>query len=182
MMRSKGTPVLNVPNILSFIRLLLVGVFYFVFSIPDHMAALAIFLVAGATDLLDGYIARKYNLITDLGKLLDPLADKLLLIVALFCLWGAGKVPLIFPVLAAVKELLMVVGGAFLLTKEHKVVYSKTIGKIAAAVFFLGVVASFFSPDIAPWHIVLLCAGLGLSVVALCCYAYVNVLGRGRKE
>ncbi|MFZ5974707.1 MAG: CDP-alcohol phosphatidyltransferase family protein [Bacillota bacterium] len=170
---------LNLPNILTIIRLILVGVFYFVFNIPDYMAALAIFLVAGATDVLDGYIARKYNLITDLGKLLDPLADKLLLIVALFCLYSAGNVPLVFPILATVKELAMVIGGALLLTREHKVVYSKTIGKIAAGIFFLGVVASFFKASIDPFHIILLSAGLALSVAALFSYAFENIF-RGK--
>ena len=105
-------------------------------SYPDHMLALAIFLVAGATDLLDGYIARKYDLVTDLGKLLDPLADKLLLIVALFCLYSAGYVPLVFPILATIKEVAMVVGGALLLTREHKVVYSKTIGRSGGRFFW----------------------------------------------
>lgn len=170
---------LNVPNVLTIIRLILVGVFYWVFNIPDHMAALVIFLVAGATDLLDGYIARKYNMITDLGKLLDPLADKLLLIVALFCLYGSGDVPLVFPILATVKEVAMVVGGALLLTREHKVVYSKTIGKIAAGTFFLGVVASFFSTSLHPFHIVLLSLGLALSVIAMCSYAFENIF-KGR--
>ena len=173
---------LNVPNILTIIRLLLVGVFYYVFNLPDHMAALAVFLLAGATDIVDGYIARKYNQITDLGKLLDPIADKLLLIVALFCLYGAGKVPLMFPVLAASKEAVMVIGGAFLLTKENKVVYSKTIGKVAAAVFFAGVVVSFFSPQVAPYHAVLLTAGLSLSFAAMVVYGYTNVLKGRRKK
>jgi len=172
----------NVPNILTMIRLVLVVVFYFVFNIPNHMLALAIFLVAGATDLLDGYIARKYDLVTDLGKLLDPLADKLLLIVALFCLYTAGYVPLIFPILATAKEVAMVVGGALLLTKEHKVVYSKTIGKAAAGTFFLGVVAAFFKPYIDPWHIVLLSIGLGLSVAAMVSYAIENIFRRKAEE
>jgi len=172
----------NVPNILTMIRLVLVVVFYFVFNIPDHMLALAIFLVAGATDLLDGYIARKYDLVTDLGKLLDPLADKLLLIVALFCLYSAGYVPLVFPILATIKEVAMVVGGALLLTREHKVVYSKTIGKIAAGTFFLGVAASFFKPQIDPYHIVVLIVGLGLSVVAMVSYAAENIFRRKTEE
>ena len=166
---------LNIPNILSLIRLILVGVFYYVFQIPNHTLALVIFLVAGATDLLDGYIARKYNMITDLGKLLDPLADKLLLIVALFCLYSAGKVPLLFPVLATAKELAMIIGGALLLTKRHQVVYAKVVGKVAAATFFAGVVLSFFSPDVYPFHIFLLSVGLGISFAAMVSYGIMNV-------
>ena len=77
---------MNVPNVLSLIRLILVPVFVAVFFSEDpnsgYLAA-AIFLVAFLTDVADGYIARKYNLVTNFGKFMDPLADKVLVLTAM---------------------------------------------------------------------------------------------------
>lgn len=161
---------LNVPNALSLFRLILVGVFYYVFNLPDRVLALVIYLVAGATDILDGYIARKYNLITNLGKLLDPLADKLMLAVAMYCLYSIGYVPLFFLIYVIVKELAMVLASAVILTKQHVVVYAKTIGKVSTLVFTLGVVLSFFAPDMGGFHLVVLWIGVGCSVAAVFSY------------
>ena len=84
---------MNVPNLLSLIRLALVPVFAVVFFHPDpdaHYWAAGIYALAFATDVADGWIARHFNQITRLGRILDPLADKLLVIaaMAMFCQWG----------------------------------------------------------------------------------------------
>lgn len=79
---------MNLPNKLSILRIMMVPLFVVAYFLPFSWApyiALGIFILAALTDLLDGYIARKYNLVTDLGKLLDPIADKILVCAALFC-------------------------------------------------------------------------------------------------
>ena len=79
---------MNLPNKLTMARILLVPLFVVFYFLPFDFApyvAVALFVVAACTDFLDGYIARKYNLVTDLGKLLDPIADKTLVTAALFC-------------------------------------------------------------------------------------------------
>ena len=81
--------ILNTANKITLIRILLIPLFmYFLMSSLEafNLAALAVFIIASATDGIDGYIARKYNQVTTLGKFLDPLADKLLIIAALLCL------------------------------------------------------------------------------------------------
>ena len=86
----------TIPNVLTMIRLLLVPVFvvvYFRTSAEPKYAALAIFAAASLTDMLDGYLARKLNQITDFGKLFDPLADKLMVLTALVCQGIAGVIP-----------------------------------------------------------------------------------------
>ena len=81
---------MNLPNRLSILRLILSVVFVGVLSVPEvkwsGVAAFFIFVVAGLTDFFDGYIARKYNMITDLGKLLDPIADKIMVSAAFIML------------------------------------------------------------------------------------------------
>lgn len=79
---------MNLPNKLSLARICMIPLFVAVYFLPfwwAPVAAVAIFILAAFTDFLDGHIARKYNLVTDLGKLLDPIADKILVTAALFC-------------------------------------------------------------------------------------------------
>ena len=79
---------MNLPNRLSILRICLVPLFIAAYFLPffwGALVAVGLFILAAATDFLDGYIARKYNMVTDLGKLLDPIADKVLVCAALFC-------------------------------------------------------------------------------------------------
>lgn len=79
---------MNIPNSLSLARICLIPLFIAAYFLPYEWGvyvAIAIFLICCFTDFLDGYIARKYNMVTDLGKLLDPIADKILVCAALFC-------------------------------------------------------------------------------------------------
>lgn len=83
---------MNLPNKLTILRILLIPVFILVLMTGHYYVSAIIFIVASATDALDGYIARKYNLVTNFGKIMDPLADKLLVISALICLVELGDV------------------------------------------------------------------------------------------
>ena len=79
---------MTLPNKLSILRICMVPLFIIAYFLPyswGAFVAVAIFVLAAATDFLDGYIARKYNMVSDLGKLLDPIADKVLVCAALFC-------------------------------------------------------------------------------------------------
>ena len=108
---------LNVPNVLTIIRLLLVPVYVAVFAAGYRYWALFVFLLASFTDLLDGRIARRYNLITDFGKLMDPLADKIMVLTAMISMAiGNAQIEPVIPWLAVIillgKEIYMVQGGA----------------------------------------------------------------------
>lgn len=99
----------NVPNVLTVIRIILVPVFIvLLFLGPDELswrlAATAVFVVAMLTDLADGYIARKYNLVTDFGKLWDPVADKALTGAAFICLSILGELPWVITVVILLRE------------------------------------------------------------------------------
>lgn len=174
----------HIPNILSSLRIVMVGVFAWLFlsdGIPNHyLWAIGVFVLAFVTDVLDGFLARTFNWITPVGKLLDPLADKLMTITALVViLIGKARqhdlfwIYLTLVILIAVKELLAMIGGMVML-KQHKVAYSDWYGKTATGLFAIGIVLtllSFIVPKIEPWNIAVLSAAVGLSYVALAHYA-----------
>lgn len=113
----------SLPNILTYIRILLVPVFVLVFvnaqSWIDHIWAIAIILISAATDIIDGYIARKFNMITDWGKVIDPVADKAMQGAMMFCIVVKFPLVLILIVLYAIKEFASLALSAYLLKKEN---------------------------------------------------------------
>ena len=82
------------PNILSALRILMVGVFLYFFIKAQYLSCLITYIVAFLTDLLDGFLARRNNWISNIGKVLDPLADKLMVLTALVCFLSRGWLPL----------------------------------------------------------------------------------------
>ena len=165
---------MNIPNALTTLRFLLIGVFlYFFWGPHNYLAACIVYVVAGITDLLDGWIARKFDMITDIGKLIDPLADKLMLIAALVSFWLDGRIPLAILAIVVIKELLTVIGGLYLYRKKI-VVYADWIGKIATAAFTVGVILTFFSDKVYPLNLVFLYIAVALAVAALVYYAIRN--------
>ena len=104
-----------IPNILTTLRLVLVPLFAYVLVVLKmHWAALAIFLFAGLTDIVDGFIARKFNMITKIGKVYDPLVDKLMQITAVICLAHENIIPDWVIWFILFKEGTMILGGIFL--------------------------------------------------------------------
>ena len=179
----------TIPNVLTMIRLLLVPVFvvvYFRTAAEPKYAALAVFAAASLTDMLDGFLARKLNQITDFGKLFDPLADKLMVLTALVCQALTGVFPWAAVIVVACKELFMVIGGLFLLSRDV-VVYSNIFGKAAQVSFILSLILSFFHVPLEEWgtrlDLILLWITVGLAVLAMVVYAaeYLRSLKKPRE-
>lgn len=181
--RKLFTNVWTIPNVLTMIRIVLIPVFVAVFfSTPkeqDRIAALIIFAVASITDMFDGMLARKLNQITDFGKLFDPLADKVMVITALICQAVYGVFPWIAIIIVAVKELIMLLGGLFMLSRDV-VVYSNYVGKTAQVFFIASLLLSFFHPSLEAAEfrvlgmtpdLLLLWITVALSLAALVVYA-----------
>ena len=104
---------------------------YFIYTIDRHpFVALTLFLLIWLTDLLDGFIARRFNQISDLGKLFDPAVDKIFQFTTAVMLYIVGRMPLWVPIFIFLKEVLMAL-GALLLLKQKYVVSSSIIGKVA---------------------------------------------------
>jgi CDP-diacylglycerol--glycerol-3-phosphate 3-phosphatidyltransferase len=127
--------VLNVPNLLSISRLILLPLILFFIATRQNAAAFALMLVSWITDALDGYIARRTNQVTNLGKLLDHLVDKIwvgtvlvtLVIVKGLPAWIAGAV--------IIRDLLIVVGSSLALQKKSVIYSSNAIGKVTGFFF-----------------------------------------------
>lgn len=130
-----------VPNSLTIIRFLLIPVIIYSVIAGNYLLAFVLFSVSGITDIADGFIARKFNLISNFGKLMDPLADKLTQISMLAILVIKNIIPVWILVVVALKEITMVCGASFLYGKDV-VVYSRWYGKLATVLFYLAIVSS----------------------------------------
>ena len=145
----------TIPNALSILRLLLIPVFAVLYLTsgdhPERMYwSVGVLLLSGLSDTLDGYIARRFNQISESGKLLDPLADKLTQVAVLICV--TVRHPALIPLLiiCAVKELLQLIGGAILLRGgDGGIEGSHWYGKLATFVFY-GVMAVFLFFELRP--------------------------------
>jgi len=132
----------NIPNILTIIRFIFIPFIFTSVVNNDYLVALIIFTISAITDILDGYIARKYNYITDLGKLIDPLADKLTQVSLLLSLSILKILPWWIFAIVFIKECVMVISASLLYKRKDVVVYSKWYGKLATVLFYLAIVVS----------------------------------------
>lgn len=127
----------NIPNALSLFRIVLVPVFLVLYLTGRQDWAFLTLLVSGVTDVLDGFIARRFNMITDCGKLLDPISDKLTQVAVVVALATHYREILPLAALCLVKEGCQAVGGVILLKKGCEVRGSKWFGKVSTIVFYV---------------------------------------------
>ena len=148
MKRFRKKDIFTIPNIICYVRILLIPVFcwlYITAETPaDYMWATGVVLFSSFTDLFDGMIARKFNQVTELGKVLDPVADKLSHAAMAICL--LTRYPLMWALLALmlVKEGYMAIMGIKFLKKDKMMDGAMWFGKICTATLFVGLVVLFF--------------------------------------
>ena len=170
--------IFNLPNMITIARIFLVPVFLAIFwsPSPNHvLLGMGVLGIAGITDMIDGYVARKYNLITPLGKILDPAADKLIVITVMTSLFLVGKFPLWLVGLILAKELVIALGGSFLVLKEKIEIGASIYGKAATISIYLALF--FYAFEIRGSTIISVIAGF-VSVLAL--VNYINSFIRRR--
>lgn len=131
----------HVPNILTILRFLFIPVIVFYIFTGNYILAFVFFTISGLTDIADGFIARKFNLISNFGKLMDPLADKLTQIATLASLVLTDIIPIWILLIVLLKEFIMICGASFLYGKDV-VVYSRWYGKLATVLFYIAIVVS----------------------------------------
>lgn len=126
----------KLPNILTIFRLLLIFPINYLLFIHKKEVALSLIFLAWITDLLDGYLARKMNSVTNLGKILDPLADKLLIFSIVLSLVSTSVLPLWVGIVVISRDLLILLAGFFAINKHNYVTQSNWVGKVSA--FLIG--------------------------------------------
>ena len=171
---------MNLPNKLTMFRVILIPFFVFFLLAPyfegyGNYVAVAIFIVASLTDLLDGKIARKYNLVTNFGKFMDPLADKLLVCSAMICLIELGLLPAWIVIIIA-RE--FIISGFRLIASDNGVVIAASYwGKFKTTFQMLMVIVLLLNFDIPAFKIlgtVLIWIATILTVVSLIDYIVKN--------
>lgn len=164
-----------VPNILTILRFLFIPIIIYFIFVGNYILGFIFFTISGITDILDGFIARKYNLISNFGKLMDPLADKLTQISVLASLVIVDIIPVWILAIVVLKELIMVIGASFLYGKDV-VVYSKWYGKLATVLFYLAIVISLITKQFGitgfwvDFSLFIYCVALASTVFSLIMY------------
>lgn len=133
----------QIPNILTIVRFLLIPLIIIFAFQKEYVLTIFIIILSGLTDILDGFIARRFHLVSNFGKLMDPLADKATQITLLAVLAVQDLISFWILLIVLVKEIIMIAGASFLYGKEL-VVSSKWYGKISTALFYLAIVCSLF--------------------------------------
>ena len=177
--------VLTVPNILSLFRLGLVPVFVRLYLRENTAAALAVLLLSGLTDVLDGYIARRFHRVSDLGKILDPVADKLTQAVTLVCLAGRFPAMLLPLSILFIKELSSAVLCVMAIRKSGQVCSSDWHGKLCTVCLYGMICLHLLLPDMpvglsAIW--VGICCGTMLFSFVMYASAHLGVILRQKKK
>ncbi len=169
---------MNLPNKLTMFRVILIP-FFVVFMLVDitpydKWIALSVFIIASLTDLLDGKIARKYGLVTNFGKFMDPLADKLLVCSALICLVALGRIPAWIVIVIIARE--FIISGFRLIASDNGVViaasywgkFKTTFQMVMICLMIADIAAIALLTDIVMW------VALALTVISLADYLWKN--------
>jgi cardiolipin synthase (CMP-forming) len=139
---------MNLPNILTVFRLGLIPVYFLVFfsDLPHNMhVSLLVLVVAGLTDILDGYLARRFHWVTDLGSMLDPLADKLMMLAVVLSLVIDHRVTWLEAGLLFLRDLGMIFASVFFVSRGKKTVPATAWGKSNTVLYYLALVALLFT-------------------------------------
>ena len=171
---------MNLPNKLTILRVLLIPFFVFFMLVPvvpcSNYIAVAIFIIASLTDLADGKIARKYNLVTNFGKFMDPLADKLLVCSAMICLVATGQLAAWMVIIIISRE--FIISGFRLVAADNGVViaasywgkFKTTFQMLMIIVLILNIHGRFFEI----LGVILTWVALILTIISLCDYLIKN--------
>ena len=158
---------LNAPNMLTLLRVILIPLIVLLIGLNSFVAAGILFIVASLTDFLDGYLARKYNLITDFGKFLDPVADKLLVLTAMIMLCTKlAELTVTFPawlICIVVARDLMMDGLRMIASSKGVVIAAGELGKIKTTLQIIAVVCVTF--QVWKWLSITMMAAMGLMTV-----------------
>ena len=165
------------PNILTYIRILLVPAFAIVYmnaeDLSDHLASAIIILASGITDVADGFIARHWGLTSDLGKILDPIADKAMQFTMMFCVCVRYHWVILLIVIYAIKEVVSALASAYLFTRGKHIDGAMWCGKLCTVILFIVMLCLVAIPGI-PTHVVNTMIGFAAAFMLLAFVIYMR--------
>lgn len=149
--KESSNRIFTVPNVISMFRLLLIPFFIWSYiGLRNNLLTVILLAVSGLSDVADGFIARRFNMVSDLGKALDPFADKLTQIAMLFCLAFRYRLMIIPLVLLVIKEFIAGTTGLAVIKATNVVRSAEWHGKAATAVLYVTMILHIFWPLIDP--------------------------------
>lgn len=156
----------TLPNLLSYLRLALIAPIVWLYVVKEaYLPAAGLMAASAATDIADGWIARRFNLITDWGKIIDPIADKLTQLAIALCLVYLYPAMRVLFVLLLLKEVYMGIIGLVFIHKTDVVEGSVWYGKLTTVLFFLVTLSLILFPDLPDAAVNLLVAAEGVAIV-----------------
>lgn len=178
--------IFTVPNLLTLVRLFLIPVIIYLYCVKgDYIAAAVTVLLSGLTDVLDGMIARKWNQVSDLGKIIDPIADKLTQATMLYCLVGQYTFMLPMLLLFVIKEMIMGACGLMAMRYEQKVNSSQWFGKLNTVTLYVSMMILFLFPqigDVCGNGLIILCAATTILALVKYLKFYKGIFSAAGKE
>ena len=181
---SKGQ-ILTIPNLLSVIRIAMIPVIVWLYSFEkNYYGAISVIILSGATDIIDGWIARHFHMVSDLGKALDPLADKLTQAALLLCLLAKYKLMWGLIVVFGVCELGKFALGIAIAKKHDEVTGAKWYGKVNTVVIYVIMMLLILLPDINPLYaniLIRLCGVVMIIAHVLYFHLYFGILRKKAK-
>ena len=176
-MHIKKEDFLLLPNILTYIRIILVPVFILFYtnsvSWSGHIAATVIIVLSGITDVADGFIARHWNMMSDLGRILDPIADKAMQFAMLFCVCVRYRWVLLLVIIYAVKEIISVFASAYLFTRGKHISGAMWCGKLCTVILFI-VMLVLVAVPLVPARVVNTLIGFSAAFMLLAFFIYMR--------
>ncbi len=178
--------ILTIPNLLSLFRLLLIPLFVWLYlEKQDYRMTTVVLVLSGLTDVVDGYVARHFNMVSDFGKVLDPVADKLTQLAMLFCLLDRFHFMLIPLILLVVKELFAAVTGLMTIYKTKVVLGADWHGKATTLALYTMMIVHlvWYSIPVAVSNILIgLCVAIMLLSFVLYAIRNIRIICKGESH
>ena len=177
--------IFTIPNMICYLRIILIPVFFYIYinanTTEDYFMAASVVIFSSFTDLFDGMIARKFNQVTDLGKILDPVADKLTHAALAICL--ATRYPMMWLMISLmiIKEGYMAIMGLYFLKRNTMINGAMWFGKICTATLFIGMAILFLLPTI-PTKIVNIIITIMIIAMILTLFMYISLYTKLKKD
>lgn len=176
----KKKQILTIPNLLSLVRLALIPVIVWLYSYEQkYYAAIGVIILSGATDIIDGWIARHFHMISDFGKILDPVADKLTQAAMLLCLLSKYKLMWGLVILFALCEITKLILGAVVMKKHDEVNSAKWYGKMNTVVIYVTMMLLILFPQMHSFlaNALMLLCGTGMIIAHVLYFVFLgNIL------